>query len=199
MSLPLWNFQGAGSLAMAQKQWSSSDRAQQSSEESRQSCFCQVEMDSAHIPLDIRVKMRTSLYLPGQSLSCLFTQMKGEWVLPPLLENGNVFALICIVTDYLHPFRSPSPPPHCLTAWNMEGPGRNQEVGNTCLRYLEHPYSLLFPHSEHSFCLLWYPASSLPLTFCFALFSGKGLFTSGKNSSAEIYIPIFSLQWGFVS
>lgn len=110
-------------------------------------------------------RMRTSLYLPGQSLSGLFTQMKGEWVLLPLLKNGNVFALI--ITDDLHPFRSPSPPPHCPTAWNMEGPGQNQEVGNTCLRHLEHPYSLPFPHSEHSSPSIPSIFSSINFLFCF--------------------------------
>lgn len=58
---------------------------------------------------------------------------------------------------------------------------------------------ILCPSPTQNIRLLQYPASSLPLTFCFVLFSGKGLFLSGENSSAEIYIPIFSLQWGFVS
>lgn len=97
--LSLWAFQTAGSLAIAPKPWSYPKGAWESSKESWQSCFCQVETASAHHPLDIGVNMRTSFYWPHQSVRCLLTQMKEEWAFPPLLENGTIFALICIITD----------------------------------------------------------------------------------------------------
>lgn len=97
--LSLWAFQQAASTAMAPKLRSYSEGAPESSEKSWQSCFGQMETESTHSPLDIGVNKRRSFHLPHQSLGCLLFQMKGERALLPLLENGNVFALIHIITD----------------------------------------------------------------------------------------------------
>lgn len=136
--------------------------------------------------------MSSSFHLPGQSLSYLLTQMKGEWALQPLLENGNIFALICIITDDLHPSTLLQLPPCCPPAWNMENPAQNQKLATLVLGTLNMPNICPSPTQNSLFVSVRYPAFSPLINFCLFCFLEKVCSSQSRIVQIHRHPYIFS-------